>query len=74
MIDLYFGIAPMADVQLTTGGFTGTTATFTALTEAGRNWLEYRGGFACEAITCAKTQIEAGLDDVVANGLTIQWG
>ena len=61
----------MADILATTGGFSGTTVEFTAQTEAGKRWLEFRGGFACEAITCSKSQAAAGYADIADHGLTV---
>lgn len=64
----------MADILATTGGFSGTTVEFTAQTEAGRRWLEFRGGFACEAITCTKSQSAAAFDDIAEHGLKAELG
>jgi hypothetical protein len=61
----------MADIIATTGGFSGTTVEFTAQTDAGKRWLEFRGGFACEAITCSKSQASAGYADIAEHGLTV---
>ena len=63
----------MADVLAAGNGFAGTTVEFTALTEAGKRWLELRGGFACEAIVCTKSQAQDGLADAVEFGLAVQW-
>jgi hypothetical protein len=61
----------MTDILASTNGFSGTTVEFTAQTEAGKRWLEYRGGFACEAITCAKSQAQAGYSDIANYGLSV---
>lgn len=73
MMNVLFGITPMPDVQITTGGFNATTVEFTALTPAGQTWLNQGSDIDTEAILCTKTQAQAGIEDAIANGLKICW-
>jgi len=61
----------MADVTAT-GGFNATKVVFTANTERGRQWLQYRGGDFTIELVWPKTRAGEAFTDCKLFGLTVE--
>lgn len=66
----------MADITITTGGFSATEVTFTAANARGRVALQelLGGGFACQAITVRKSYAGGYQELLERNGITVALG
>ena len=62
----------MADVRAKTGGFAGTKVAFTALTQRGRDWLQYRGGDFTIELVWPKTRAAEAFTDCRLFGLVVE--